>query len=397
MEVLESHKESASASISTLSETDSIPPSVHGCTCQCCSHPEAPYHPSDLSDSKICHKHHSKDRKKGEKKSYQRKIQSSWFVKYPWISVCASTYRIFCSTCRGARKFGLLSTPHKSAFIDDGFGNWKKALQKFSEHDKSEVHREAIAKLAAKNSGQSIASALNCQHEEETKFHREMLIKLLSCIRFLARQGLPLQGHREDAESFEGNLYQLLLLQAQDYPRMKSWLRKKEYLSPEIVNELITMLGQTVLRQILAEIKRALWFSLIADEASDLSHNEHVSVTIRWTDDNYGIHEDTLGLVQLPNTKAQTIFDVIKDILIRCTLPISQCRGQAYDGASNMSGIRNGVQALVKGEQSKALYVHCLAHSLNLCVQEVTRKCNLIRNIMEFIHDLVQLIKFSPK
>ena len=155
------------------------------------------------------------------------------------------------------------------------------------------------------------------------------------------------------------------------------------------------MLGQTVLRQILSEIKCSLWFSLIADEASDLSHNEHV--TIRWTDDSYGIHEDTLGLIQLPNTKAHAIFDIIKDILIRCALPISQCRGQAHDGASNMSRVHNGVQALIKAEQSEALYVHCLAHSLNLCIQEVTRKCTLIRNIMEFIHDLLQLIRFSPK
>lgn len=81
-----------------------------------------------------------------------------------------------------------------------------------------------------------------------------MLLKLLSCIRYLARQGLPLRGHHEDPKSFEGNLYQLLLLQAQDYPQMKTWLHKKEYISPEIVNELITMMGQTVLRQILAEI-----------------------------------------------------------------------------------------------------------------------------------------------
>ena len=73
--------------------------------------------------------------------------------------------------CRGARKFGLLSMPHKSAFIGDGFGNWKNALEKFPEHENSEVHRESIAKLAAKNSGQSIASALNRQHDEETKFH----------------------------------------------------------------------------------------------------------------------------------------------------------------------------------------------------------------------------------
>ena len=59
-----------------------------------------------------------------------------------------------------------------------------------------------------------------------------------------------------------------------------------------------------------------------------------------------------------------------------------------------MSGVRNGVQALIKEEQSRALYVHCLAHSLNLCVQDVTKKCVLIRNVMDFIHNL---IKFSPK
>ena len=55
------------------------------------------------------------------------------------------------------------------------------------------------------------------------------------------------------------------------------------------------------------------------------------------------------------------------------------------------------MQALIKGEQSKALYIHCLAHSLNLYVQDVTKQCTLIWNVMEFIHDLVQLIKFSPK
>ena len=72
---------SDSTSRSTQSEKDRIQPSTQDCTCQCYSHPEEPYHPSDLSESKIRHKHHSKGRQMGQKKSYQRKIQSSWFVK----------------------------------------------------------------------------------------------------------------------------------------------------------------------------------------------------------------------------------------------------------------------------------------------------------------------------
>lgn len=66
-------------------------------------------------------------------------------------------------------------------------------------------------------------------------------------------------------------------------------------------------------------------------------------------------------------------------------------------GASNMSGVRNGAQALFKQEEPRALYVHCLAHSLNLCVQDASKMCNLLRDTLDFIQNLVQLIKFSPK
>ena len=62
-----------------------------------------------------------------------------------------------------------------------------------------------------------------------------------------------------------------------------------------------------------------------------------------------------------------------------------------------MSGVRNGVQALVKKETGNCLYVHCFAHSLNLSVQEVTKKCDMLHNCMDFIYQLVQLIKYSPK
>ena len=155
-------------------------------------------------------------------------------------------------------------------------------------------------------------------------------------------------------------------------------------------------MGQTVLRQLLVEIRSSLWFSILADEATDISH-EQMSLSIRWVDRKFIIHEDVLGLIQLPDTKAATIFCAIKDILIRCSLPLPQCRGQAFDGAANMSGIKNGVQALVKSEAKQALYVHCLAHNLNLCLKDVTNTCEIIRNVMDFVYNLVQLIRFSPK
>ena len=259
------------------------------------------------------------------------------------------------------------------------------------------MQKEATLKLAMKHSSTDISTQLCAQCEESKRFHREMLMKLLSSIRYLSRQGLALRGHSESADTLDGNLCQLLLLMAKDNKPMRDWLGKKEYISPEIVNELITIMGQTVLRNILAKVKEAMWYAIIADEATDISHNEVMCISVRWVDAHYDIHEDVLGLVQLPDTKSETLFKVIKDVVIRCSLSLSMCCGQAYDGAANMSGIRSGVQALVKKECDRALYVHCLAHSLNLSVQEVSRSIDLVRNVLNLIFELGKLIKFSPK
>ena len=101
------------------------------------------------------------------------------------------------------------------------------------------MHLEAIERLGAKAS-LHIGVQLNTQYAAEQKFHKSMLLKLLEAVRFLGRQGLPLRGHCEDVESFEGNLYQLLLLQSKDLPRMRQWLHQKEYISPVIINEIVT-------------------------------------------------------------------------------------------------------------------------------------------------------------
>ena len=193
----------------------------------------------------------------------------------------------------------------------------------FRSHEKSEGHKEAMAKLAALSNSVNVGAQLLTRCEEKI-FHREMFMKLLSSIQFLACQGLAFRGHSEGADAFQGNLLQLLLLRAQDSPQLEEWLRRKEYVSPESVNEIISLMGQTVLRQLVEEIRLAHFYSLIADEATDISRLEQMCVSIRWVDSSFGVHEDALGLVQLPNTKAATVFSQIKkDVLLSIKMYVS--------------------------------------------------------------------------
>ena len=67
---------------------------------------------------------------------------------------------------------------------------------------------------------------------------------------------------------------------------------ERKYLSPQIVNKQISLMGLTVLRGLLCDIYRAQWFSLILDEATDVSHKKQMVVCIRWVDEEFSIHED---------------------------------------------------------------------------------------------------------
>ena len=79
-----------------------------------------------------------------------------------------------------------------------------------------------MERLSAKNPSVHIGSVVSQQTAADTSFHRTILMKVLSCTRYLRRQGLALRGHDERAESFEGNLYQLLLLEASGEHKMKA-------------------------------------------------------------------------------------------------------------------------------------------------------------------------------
>ena len=153
-----------------------------------------------------------------------RSIRKAWYEKHLWISVCTSSYAIFYRVCCSAKQKGLLSFPKhpQIPFVEGGFTNWKKALQGFQSHEKSSVHKEAISTISSIARGVNIAALLSKEKEAELRYHRDMLLKLL----FLARQGLPFRGHKEESESMEGNLYQLLLLQLRDSLQLASWLKK---------------------------------------------------------------------------------------------------------------------------------------------------------------------------
>ena len=64
-------------------------------------------------------------------------------------------------------------------------------------------------------------------------------------------------------------------------------------------------------------------------------------------DDKLEASEDFLGMMDMASCNAKSIVTSIKDILLSLNLPLANCRGQCYDGASTMSGHKSGVSTLI--------------------------------------------------
>ena len=54
-----------------------------------------------------------------------------------------------------------------------------------------------------------------------------------------------------------------------------------------------------------------------------------------------------------------------------------------------MQGKRKGLATLIKNEVPAALPVHCPAHSLNLCLQDVARQVELLRDAIDVVRKLL--------
>ena len=119
------------------------------------------------------------------------------------------------------------------------------------------------------------------------------------------------------------------------------------YTSHHIQNEILKLVSRDLLRLVLISVKENNFYGILADETSDINCMEQLSFCLRYVNDEFETFEEFVGLYQLDSCCVETIFNVLKDILLRCDIQFNNCRAVSFDGAATMSGIKSGVAARV--------------------------------------------------
>jgi len=355
------------------------------------------YYPSEINDRNLKQMilDYGPCRPKGpfEVKDQQGHItvnfSASYYTKYehhtscPRLWLCYSNIfeKPYCETCwlfadRNNRLYHL-----QKAWID-GVDSTKKRLPgKITNHENSALHIEASNLYYRWKEGKIIDADLEMQVRQECNIWSKVIRRVLSIILCCAKQNLALRGHAEqvgDGVAKGGNFLALVALMA-EYDEVISEITSlpknaTKFMSPTIQNELIINTAIVLRQSLVGDINESPFWSIILDTTSDINRVDQLSITVRWLDvkhENYAIRETFLGFVNVDDGTAKGLAETTCEFIKRIGLDFGKLCGQAYDGASVMSGAYNGVQAIIKSASKTPVpYIHCSAHNLNLVIND---------------------------
>ncbi|XP_066318594.1 uncharacterized protein [Miscanthus floridulus] len=322
------------------------------------------------------------------------------------LFILRNLIEFFCFSCK------LFTKGHrKGQLANEGYNDWIHLGQRLKEHETSADHVLSMtAWYELRNrlqTDQTIDKAAQRQLEKEKDHWRKVLFRIVGIVKFLAKHNLAFRGSNSKLyDDSNGNFLGLVEMLAEFDPVIQEHVRRitndethVHYLGPRIQNELIHLLASAIKSEIIKKIKSAKYFSVILDCTPDVSHQEQMSLIIRYVDSTSGhVEESFLGFLDVNDTTGQALFDVLENELKILDLDIDNVRGQGYDNGSNMKGKHQGVQRKLLDVNPRAFYSACGCHSLNLTLCDMaTKTCGRAKDFFGIIQRIYTAFANSTK
>ncbi|XP_050547293.1 uncharacterized protein LOC126908980 [Daktulosphaira vitifoliae] len=313
-------------------------------------------------------------------------------IKRNWLSYSHEHNSLFCSIC-------LVYCSKSSAFTSDsGFSRWIHVYERIKDHEESKNHREASKCFMADQCGKSVDELIErvqwVQRENEVMKRRRVAQIIIDIVKVIGKQGLPFRGFRyESAYDLKnisvnhGNFLEIVLLIAKSNVELSDHITKAivesekklkrgksgrgnlfTFLSHKTVTNVIQTIGELLLSKISKEVNVANNYSITMDTTMDVSTHDQCVIVLRYLKEN------------VENEKSSV---EIKERVIALKKVISSSGQDAFDGAANMNGEYNGVQAKLKELLPRHIHTWCYAHVLNLVLQQTTSKSYKRLNVYE--------------
>ncbi|XP_005204820.2 zinc finger MYM-type protein 1 isoform X4 [Bos indicus x Bos taurus] len=327
-------------------------------------------------------------------KGKSRSIKKSYFQR---LENSIKKDVIFCYSCQlfCQKKFNY----GRESLRAQGISHWKKTMEKFRKHEKSEMHLKSLQFWREYQFCDAAVNDTLSNQSKQIEGNKKYLKLIIENILFLGKQCLFLKGNDQSISSVnKGNFLELLEIRAKDKGEEIFRLMNSQvdfYNSTQIQNDIIEIIKTEILQDIVNEINVSSAFSVICDETTGGATKGQFSVCVRYpqkTSKAVLIKERFLGFIDVEEMTGTSLHRSIKAYLQQIGVDLNKIRGQAYDSTSNWKGKLKKIAAEFKKEEPRALYLHCYTHCLDLAVIRFCKEVKELRSALNTLSSLFNTI-----
>jgi len=352
---------------------------------------------------------------------YFKKLSNGDVINRKWISFSVDTKLFYCATCMA------FSVGSESKFIS-GYNALAKSnhnpYKDIERHENSTIHQNAANAVLRCNLENDIGRLINrnfiMKRAKEIEQRRMVLNRLIDIVLFIGKQNKAYRGKYEGAHSLDdrnknhGNFLELVLLIAnydsilnnhvqESIKSSKKMMNKKgrgslnTFLSNHFINDnIINRIGTLIQSIIVNQIKECKKFSIMIDSTQDTGVLDQLAICVRYLYKGK-VEERLLSLVVFSDSSGLALFNLLCNILQSLSLSLTDVIGCSFDGAANMKGAYNGLQAHMKNSNPLIVCTHCLAHVLNLTMEDSAKKIVEAENLFGLVEQTAVFLSDSYK
>ena len=179
-------------------------------------------------------------------------------------------------------------------------------------------------------------------------------------------------------------------------------LKSFQHRSSGSVREMFLLLGKVIKEHVCKRAQLSNCFGLLCDEVCDISCKKQLVTFLKFVDPDTGkATTEFLAIDDILEHSTSAIAEAIKTILIRqlneSQVELKTLTSLSSDGASVMTGKRNGVAILLREESKVMLNVHCICQRLALACGDANDQVSYIKTVEKILVQLWSFFKNSAK